>query len=58
MKTVVIGGGPAGLIAAIEAAKYDNDVTVLEKMDEIRYTNTNNKILKFIFMTENYMILD
>ena len=30
MKVVVIGGGPAGLLAAIEAAK-ENSVTILEK---------------------------
>ena len=33
MKVVVIGGGPAGLMSAIEASKYGNDVTVYEKME-------------------------
>ena len=33
MKVVIIGGGPAGLMAGIEAAKYENEVTILEKMD-------------------------
>lgn len=32
MKVLVIGGGPAGLLAAIEAAKH-NQVIVLEKME-------------------------
>ena len=32
MKVLVIGGGPAGMMAAIAAAEYGNDVTLLEKM--------------------------
>ena len=32
MKVVVIGGGPAGMMAAITAAEYDNEVILLEKM--------------------------
>lgn len=32
MKVVVIGGGPAGMIAAITSAKQGNDVILLEKM--------------------------
>ena len=31
MKVVVIGGGPAGMMAAITSAKKGNDVTLLEK---------------------------
>ena len=31
MKVVVIGGGPAGMMAAITSAKAGNDVTLLEK---------------------------
>ena len=30
-KVIVIGGGPAGLMAAATAALYGNDVTLLEK---------------------------
>lgn len=32
MKVLVIGGGPAGMLAAIKAAEQGNDVTILEKM--------------------------
>ena len=35
MKVVVIGGGPAGMLAAISAKKQGNDVTLLEKMDKL-----------------------
>lgn len=35
MKVVIIGGGPAGLIAAISAAQENNEVIVLEKMNEV-----------------------
>ena len=31
MKVVVIGGGPAGMMAAISAAKNGNEVILLEK---------------------------
>ena len=31
MRTIVIGGGPAGMMAAIQSAKQKNDVTILEK---------------------------
>ncbi len=34
MKVVVIGGGPAGMLAAISASKDGNNVTILEKMDK------------------------
>lgn len=33
MKVVIIGGGAAGMLAAISAAKYENEVTILEKME-------------------------
>ena len=31
-KVIVIGGGPAGMMAAITAKEYGNDVTIIEKM--------------------------
>lgn len=34
MKVVVIGGGPAGMLAAISAAKQNNEVVILEKMEK------------------------
>lgn len=33
MKVIVIGGGPAGMMAAISSAQYGNEVTILEKME-------------------------
>lgn len=33
MKVLIIGGGPAGMIAAISAARNGDDVTILEKMN-------------------------
>lgn len=33
MKVIVIGGGPAGMISAISAARMENKVTIIEKMD-------------------------
>ncbi len=33
MKVIVIGGGPAGILAAISAGLNKNDVTILEKMN-------------------------
>lgn len=35
MKVIVIGGGPAGIMAALHASKCGNDVTILEKMESI-----------------------
>lgn len=32
MKVIIIGGGPAGMMAAIVAAQNKNEVTILEKM--------------------------
>lgn len=34
MKVVVIGGGPAGMLAAISASKQKNEVVILEKMEK------------------------
>ena len=33
MKVIVIGGGPAGMLAAISSAKMGNEVTILEKIN-------------------------
>lgn len=33
MKVIVIGGGPAGMIAAMSSAQKGNDVTLVEKME-------------------------
>ena len=33
MKVIVIGGGPAGMLAAISAGMNKDDVTILEKMN-------------------------
>lgn len=35
MKTIVIGGGPAGILAAYSASKSGDDVTILEKMNSL-----------------------
>ncbi len=35
MKVVVIGGGPAGMLAAISSKKSGNDVVILEKMNSV-----------------------
>ncbi len=35
MNVLVIGGGPAGLMSAITASEYGNNVTILEKMESI-----------------------
>ena len=35
MKVVVIGGGPAGMMAGISAARNGNDVVILEKMERL-----------------------
>ena len=31
-RIIVVGGGPAGMMAAITAAENENDVTIIEKM--------------------------
>ena len=35
MKTIIIGGGPAGMLAAISAKKQKNEVILLEKMHQL-----------------------
>ncbi len=35
MKVIVIGGGPAGMLAAISSKEAGNDVTILEKMNSL-----------------------
>ena len=35
MKVIVIGGGPAGMIAAIKSAEDNNEVIILEKMNSL-----------------------
>ena len=34
-KVIVIGAGPAGMMAAMTAAKYDHDVTLLDGNERI-----------------------
>lgn len=36
MNVIVIGGGPAGMLAAISAKKSGNNVTIVEKMNTLR----------------------
>ncbi len=35
MKVIVIGGGPSGMLAAINASQNGNQVTILEKMNSL-----------------------
>lgn len=43
MKVIVIGGGPAGMMAAISAREGNDEVTILEKMDSLRKKTANNR---------------
>lgn len=36
MKVIVIGGGPAGMVASIKASENSNKVILLEKMNMLR----------------------
>lgn len=36
METIVIGGGPAGMLAAYSTSKNGDKVIILEKMNSIR----------------------
>ena len=35
MKVIVIGGGPAGMMAAVSASQNENKVILLEKMNQL-----------------------
>ena len=35
MNVVIIGGGPAGMLAAISASQNGNNVVILEKMNQL-----------------------
>ena len=35
MKVVIIGGGPAGMLSAISAIQEGNEVTIIEKMNQL-----------------------
>jgi predicted flavoprotein YhiN len=43
MKVIVIGGGPAGMMAAITAKKSNNEVTLLEKNATLGKKAFNNR---------------
>ena len=43
MNVIVIGGGPAGMMAAIKSAEEGNNVTILEKMNSLRKKTTYNR---------------
>lgn len=40
---IVIGGGPAGMMAAITAAEYGNNVTIIEKIQILEKIINNRK---------------
>lgn len=43
MQVIVIGGGPAGMMAAIHSAKNKNQVMLVEKMNSLRKKTFNNR---------------
>ena len=43
MNVIVIGGGPAGMMAAITSAEKGNQVTLVEKMESLRKKIINNR---------------
>ena len=43
MKTIIIGGGPAGMLAAISAATKGDNVIILEKMESLRQKTAYNR---------------
>ena len=43
MKVIVIGGGPAGMMAAISAGEQKDEVIILENMDSLRQKAINNR---------------
>ena len=43
MQTIIIGGGPAGILAAISSAKKGDNVTIIEKMESIRKKTSYNR---------------
>lgn len=53
---IVIGGGPAGMMAAITAAEYGNNVTIIEKIQILEKIINNRKgrcnITSSLYMSE------
>ena len=42
-RVIVVGGGPAGMMAAITAAENGNEVTIIEKMPSFGKKTINNR---------------
>ena len=53
MKVLIVGGGPAGMMAAISASKENNEVIIIEKMEslgrKLLITGKGLKDFKFCF---------
>ena len=43
MNVIIIGGGPAGMMAAITSSLNGNKVTLIEKMESLRKKIINNR---------------
>lgn len=43
MDVVVIGGGPAGMLAAISASNQGDNITILEKNERFRQKTLHNR---------------